>query len=349
MRRSPPPPTRPPRWSSSRVPRAGRARVERRPPPGWRRTRADPALSAPRAARSYSTPRPTVPPRRWLRRGTAMDNAGNPSAAVSCNYFVTEHTPPVVVLTCPTADVLLGSDAVATWVATDEAGGSGLAGASSGSIELDTSAYGPAHRGGSRRYRRRQRRQRIGRGRVRLLRDRAHAPGRRIRRFGAYSCPAAPLILGSAAEVHWTAYDPTPGSGIADGYPTSGSITLDTSSVGVQHRHGRGRHGAGQRGQRIARRRVRLLGRVRLRRVLPPGRHGRRRELGQGRQRRADQVQPARRPGARHRRRRFADDHVHRVHGRRAVDADRGDRHRRRQHASPTTRSPTSTSTCGRR
>ena len=48
---------------------------------------------------------------------------------------------------------------------------------------------------------------------------------------GEFSCPAAPLILGSPAEVHWTATT-EPGSGIAAGYPTSGSLSLDTGSVG---------------------------------------------------------------------------------------------------------------------
>jgi hypothetical protein len=164
--------------------------------------------------------------------GTAVDLAGNPSAEVACDYFVTEHTPPVVVITCPTDDVLLGTDAVATWVATDEAGGSGLAGASSGTIPLDTAAYGAA----------------VAVAEAGTAIDNAGnesaavscdyfvtentPPVVEFDEAGAFSCPATALILGSAAEVHWTAYDPMPGSGIADGYPDSGSITLDTSSVG---------------------------------------------------------------------------------------------------------------------
>jgi hypothetical protein len=75
--------------------------------------------------------------------GTAVDKAGNASVEVTCDYFVTEHTPPVVFITCPTGKVLLGSVAVAEWVATDKDGGSGLATASSGTLPLDTSAYGP--------------------------------------------------------------------------------------------------------------------------------------------------------------------------------------------------------------
>ncbi|MDR6905567.1 hypothetical protein J2X63_001253 [Agromyces sp. 3263] len=158
--------------------------------------------------------------------GLVKDLADNPSAEASCDYFVTEHTPPVVVLTCPTDDVLLGSVAEATWVATDEAGGSGLATGASGTVPLNTDAYGPAT---------------------------AVAPaGTAVDNAGNASvavecdyfvtehtppvvdlvCPATPLLLGSVAEATWTAYDPTPGSGIADGYPTSGSIVLDTSGVG---------------------------------------------------------------------------------------------------------------------
>ena len=164
--------------------------------------------------------------------GFAKDVAGNASLEVTCNYFVTEHTPPVVVLTCPTDEVLLGSDAVATWVATDEDGGSGLAGASSGTIALDTSAYGPAT---------------VVAPAGKAVDNAGNAsaevecdyfvtehtpPVVEFDESGAYSCPATALILGSAGEVHWTAYDPTPGSGVADGYPTSGSIVLDTSGVG---------------------------------------------------------------------------------------------------------------------
>ena len=164
--------------------------------------------------------------------GFAKDVAGNASLEVTCNYFVTEHTPPVVVLTCPTDEVLLGSDAVATWVATDEDGGSGLAGASSGTIALDTSAYGPAT---------------VVAPAGKAVDNAGNAsaevecdyfvtehtpPVVEFDESGAYSCPATALILGSAGEVHWTAYDPEPGSGVADGYPTSGSIVLDTSGVG---------------------------------------------------------------------------------------------------------------------
>jgi hypothetical protein len=51
-------------------------------------------------------------------------------------------TAPVVSLACPADSVLLGSAATATWSASDEEHGSGLATAAEGSIELDTSSVG---------------------------------------------------------------------------------------------------------------------------------------------------------------------------------------------------------------
>ncbi|MDQ0896122.1 PxKF domain-containing protein [Agromyces ramosus] len=51
-------------------------------------------------------------------------------------------TAPVVSVTCPPEAVVLGSTATATWSATDEANGSGLATAGEGSIGLDTSTVG---------------------------------------------------------------------------------------------------------------------------------------------------------------------------------------------------------------
>ena len=80
--------------------------------------------------------------------GTAQDNAGNPSAEATCDYFVTENEPPVVTLVCPTEPLLLHAVAEATWTATDEEGGSGLNPAfpSSGSVSLDTSSVGTQRR-----------------------------------------------------------------------------------------------------------------------------------------------------------------------------------------------------------
>ena len=51
-------------------------------------------------------------------------------------------TAPVVSLACPTDPALLGSAATATWSASDEEHGSGLATPAEGSIELDTSSVG---------------------------------------------------------------------------------------------------------------------------------------------------------------------------------------------------------------
>ena len=51
-------------------------------------------------------------------------------------------TAPVVSLACPTEPALLGSAATATWSASDEEHGSGLATPAAGSIELDTSSVG---------------------------------------------------------------------------------------------------------------------------------------------------------------------------------------------------------------
>ena len=51
-------------------------------------------------------------------------------------------TAPVVNVTCPADPVVLGSAGAATWSASDEQHGSGLASAAEGSIELDTSSVG---------------------------------------------------------------------------------------------------------------------------------------------------------------------------------------------------------------
>lgn len=51
-------------------------------------------------------------------------------------------TAPVVALECPSSPVLLGASATASWTATEEEHGSGLATPSSGSLTLDTSSVG---------------------------------------------------------------------------------------------------------------------------------------------------------------------------------------------------------------
>jgi hypothetical protein len=70
---------------------------------------------------------------------TVDDNAGNTSALGSLTVQV-DATAPDLTLTCPSSPVIVGSDATASWSATDAH--SGIAGASSGTIELDTDTIG---------------------------------------------------------------------------------------------------------------------------------------------------------------------------------------------------------------
>lgn len=155
---------------------------------------------------------------------TRSDTVGVSWTTPACD--VPDTTAPIVVLTCPTDDVLLGSVAEATWAATDEEGGSGLAGASSGTIALDTSQYGEAvavAEAGTAV-------DKAGNASVEVACDyfvTEHTPP-----VVEPICPASPLLLGATAEAMWTAFDPTPGSGIADESPSRGTIALDTSSVG---------------------------------------------------------------------------------------------------------------------
>ncbi|MGR2752279.1 PxKF domain-containing protein [Agromyces arachidis] len=147
---------------------------------------------------------------------------------LSCDSGPEDTTPPVVVLTCPTDPVLLGQPASATWEATDETGfADGTE--TSGSIDLDTSAYGAATAS-------------LPAGFI------ADAAGNQSEATSCdyfvtentppvvtLVCPTAPIILGTPASATWTAEDPMPGSGIDAGvYAVSGSVTLDTSSVGAK-------------------------------------------------------------------------------------------------------------------
>jgi hypothetical protein len=70
--------------------------------------------------------------------GKATDNAGNDSSAATGTVKV-DATDPVVTPTCP-SEVKLGSTATASWTAADAH--SGIAGAASGSVSLDTSSVG---------------------------------------------------------------------------------------------------------------------------------------------------------------------------------------------------------------
>lgn len=71
--------------------------------------------------------------------GTATDNAGN-STSVSFGPINIDKIPPTVTITGP-AVVLQGTSASATWAASDT-GGSGLVGADSGTLPLNTAAAG---------------------------------------------------------------------------------------------------------------------------------------------------------------------------------------------------------------
>ena len=72
--------------------------------------------------------------------GTAADHAGNVSAAATLAGAV-DAAAPTVTPSCP-SDVVLGSSAAASWTASDGTGGSGLAGASSGTVALATGSVG---------------------------------------------------------------------------------------------------------------------------------------------------------------------------------------------------------------
>ena len=89
---------------------------------------------------SVSAPQTTTANGAFTVSGTATDNAGNVSAKGSFAGNV-DSLDPVVSLTCPSAPVILGSSATASWTATD-VNGSGVNGASSGTVTLNTSAVG---------------------------------------------------------------------------------------------------------------------------------------------------------------------------------------------------------------
>lgn len=75
----------------------------------------------------------------FTAEGSATDNVGLVSSVATFSGSV-DAAAPVVSLSCPSAPVVKGSTAYATWTASDE--GSGLATAASGQIALDTSAVG---------------------------------------------------------------------------------------------------------------------------------------------------------------------------------------------------------------
>lgn len=148
---------------------------------------------------------------------------------LDCTQPPVDSTAPVVVLTCPTEPVMRHAVAEATWTASDEVGGSGLSAssASSGSVTLDTSTYGSKTAS-------------VAAGTVQ---DNAGNPSAEVTcdYFVTESdppvvslvCPIDPLLLHSVAEATWTATDEEGGSGLNPSFPSSGSVSLYTSSVGT--------------------------------------------------------------------------------------------------------------------
>ena len=72
---------------------------------------------------------------------SARDNVGHTTTSDSVMYRV-DAAAPQVTLTCPAGDLLLGSVSAASWTASDEVSGSGLATAASGSVVLSTGTVG---------------------------------------------------------------------------------------------------------------------------------------------------------------------------------------------------------------
>ena len=73
---------------------------------------------------------------------SATDGVGHTTTSDAVAYKV-DSAAPQVVLTCPAGDVLLGAAASASWTASDEVSGSGLATPASGSVVLPTGTVGP--------------------------------------------------------------------------------------------------------------------------------------------------------------------------------------------------------------
>ncbi|MCK8610044.1 PxKF domain-containing protein [Agromyces sp. C10] len=162
-----------------------------------------------------------------LAAGFIADAAGNTSAAVSCNYSVTEQDPPVVTFAnCPDPlELVMEQEYVLTWNATDEEGGSGLATDATGTITIDTDVYGP------------------GSVTAPIARDNAGNESAQVKceyfvddvtpPVVNLTCPVGPFLLGETVpDAQWTASDPSPGSGLAGA--DSGSIAVSTSSVGAK-------------------------------------------------------------------------------------------------------------------
>jgi hypothetical protein len=85
------------------------------------------------------------------RTGTVVASSSSSTSTTASDAATADHfwtltridvTAPVVAVVCPSDPVLLGASATASWTATDEAHGSGLSTADSGSIALDSSSVG---------------------------------------------------------------------------------------------------------------------------------------------------------------------------------------------------------------
>ncbi|UUT36084.1 PxKF domain-containing protein [Microbacterium elymi] len=95
--------------------------------------------------------RPSRTRRAGNRNGTVVLGTGGSATSTATDAQTADRfwkltrvdiTAPVVTVTCPTEAVQLGATAAASWRATDEANGSGLATPAEGSIGLDTSSVG---------------------------------------------------------------------------------------------------------------------------------------------------------------------------------------------------------------
>ena len=140
-----------------------------------------------------------------------------------------DSTAPVVILVCPTEPVLRHTVAEATWTASDEVGGSGLDPAfpSSGTVTLDTSTYGSKTAS-------------VAAGAAQDNAGNASAEAtcdyfvtENEPPVVTLVCPTEPVLLHAVAEATWTATDEEGGSGLNPAFPSSGSVSLDTSSVGM--------------------------------------------------------------------------------------------------------------------
>jgi hypothetical protein len=104
----------------------------------------DPALfdkSAGSGGLTYSGPRTFDTEGEHTATGSATDAAGNESELATTVVRV-DQTKPQVKIACPAEHVVAGTEAAATWAASDAEPGSGLATPATGSVDLDTAEPG---------------------------------------------------------------------------------------------------------------------------------------------------------------------------------------------------------------